>query len=94
MTHGPVGIDNNPGEERATVNGVTFARGDTLLLRPGTDRDVFDRMLEGDGDARAALHRLRGRRPHRRDRRRRPGPGALPRDRPLPVLLRRGAGGL
>ena len=41
------GADDNPGEERATVDGVTFERGATVVLRPGTDRDVFDRMLDG-----------------------------------------------
>jgi len=37
----------NPGEERATVDGVTFERGAAVVLRPGTDRDTFDRMLDG-----------------------------------------------
>jgi hypothetical protein len=31
--------DDNPGEESATVDGVTFERGAKLLLAPGTDRD-------------------------------------------------------
>jgi hypothetical protein len=43
----PGGADNNPGEPRATVDGVTFERGAALLLKPGTDRDVYDRMLDG-----------------------------------------------
>jgi len=43
----PGGADDNPGEERATVGGVTFERGATLVLRPGTERDLFDRMLDG-----------------------------------------------
>ena len=43
----PGGADDNPGEERAVVDGVTFERGSTLLLRPGTDRDPFDRILDG-----------------------------------------------
>jgi hypothetical protein len=43
----PPGADDNPGEERAVVDGVTFERGSTLLLRPGTDRDPFDRILDG-----------------------------------------------
>jgi hypothetical protein len=43
----PAGADNNPGEPRATVDGVTFERGAALLLKPGTDRDVYDRMLDG-----------------------------------------------
>jgi hypothetical protein len=41
------GADDNPGEERATAGGVTFERGSKLVLRPGVDRDVFDRMLDG-----------------------------------------------
>ena len=44
-----------------------------------------------DGDDRAPLHRLRGRRPRRGDDRRRPGAGAVPRDRPLPLLQGRRA---
>jgi len=43
----PGGADDVPGEERATVDGVTFERGAKLLLRPGTDRDVYDKMLDG-----------------------------------------------
>jgi hypothetical protein len=43
----PGGADDNPGEARATVDGVTFERGAKLVLRPGTDRDLFDRMLDG-----------------------------------------------
>ncbi len=43
----PRGADDNPGEERATVDGVTFERGATIMLRPGTDRDPYDRMLDG-----------------------------------------------
>ena len=41
------GAYDNPGEERATVDGVTFERGSTVMLRPGTDRDPFDKMLDG-----------------------------------------------
>lgn len=36
-----------PGEDRAEVDGVWFERGAKLVLRPGTDRDLYDRMLEG-----------------------------------------------
>jgi hypothetical protein len=54
--HGGLGeVDNNPGEERATVDGVTFVKGSKLLLKPGTDRDVYDRMLDG---RRATLERI------------------------------------
>jgi hypothetical protein len=41
------GPDNNPGLERAEVDGVVFERGAALVLRPGIDRDPFDRMLDG-----------------------------------------------
>ncbi len=40
-------VDNNPGEDRATVDGVTFVKGSKLLLKPGTERSVHDRMLDG-----------------------------------------------
>jgi len=49
------GADEVPGEPRATVDGVTFERGATLVLRPGTDRDPYDRMLDG---RRATLERI------------------------------------
>ena len=41
------GAADNTGEAEATVDGVTFTRGGKLVLRPGTDRDVYDRMLDG-----------------------------------------------
>jgi hypothetical protein len=40
-------VDNNPGEDSATVDGVTFVKGSKLLLKPGTERSVHDRMLDG-----------------------------------------------
>ncbi|MBV8991386.1 MAG: hypothetical protein JO372_22735 [Solirubrobacterales bacterium] len=51
----PGGADDNPGMERATVEGVTFERGATVILRPGSDRDPFDKMLDG---RRATLERI------------------------------------
>jgi hypothetical protein len=51
----PAGPDDVPGEERATVDGVTFERGDTVVLCPGTDRDPYDRMLDG---RRATIERI------------------------------------
>jgi len=51
----PGGAYDVPGEERATVGGVTFARGASLVLRPGTERDPYDRMLDG---RRATLERI------------------------------------
>jgi hypothetical protein len=41
------GAADNPGELEATVDGVTFVRGAKLILKPGTDRDVYDRILDG-----------------------------------------------
>ncbi len=41
------GAHDNPGEERAVVDGVTFERGAKVMLAPGTDRDPYDRMLDG-----------------------------------------------
>lgn len=37
----------NPGEATLELDGVTFHKGAKVILRPGTDRDVFDRMLDG-----------------------------------------------
>jgi hypothetical protein len=48
-------VDNQPGEDRITVDGVTFTKGAKILLKPGTDRDVYDRMLDG---RRATLERI------------------------------------
>jgi hypothetical protein len=48
-------VDNNPGEDAATVGGVTFVKGSKLRLTPGTERSVHDRMLEG---RKATLERI------------------------------------
>jgi hypothetical protein len=48
-------VDNNPGEDRAMVDGVEFVKGSKLLLKPGTDRSVHDRLLDG---RRATLERI------------------------------------
>ena len=37
----------NPGEPELEIGGVTFRKGAKVVLRPGTDRDVYDRMLDG-----------------------------------------------
>jgi hypothetical protein len=37
----------NPGEPELELAGVTFRKGAKVVLRPGTDRDVYDRMLDG-----------------------------------------------
>jgi hypothetical protein len=48
-------VDNNPGEDSATVDGVTFVKGTKVVLTPGADRDAYDRMLDG---RRATLERI------------------------------------
>ncbi len=45
----------NPGEQTLELNGVTFRKGGKVVLRPGTERDVLDRMLDG---RRATIERL------------------------------------
>jgi hypothetical protein len=37
----------NPGEDQVSVDGRTFRKGAKVVLRPGTERDVYDRMLDG-----------------------------------------------
>jgi hypothetical protein len=37
----------NPGEDEVSVDGRTFRKGGKVMLRPGTDRDVYDKMLDG-----------------------------------------------
>jgi hypothetical protein len=37
----------NPGEPELELDGVVFRKGAKVVLRPGTDRDVLDRMLDG-----------------------------------------------
>lgn len=51
----PAPPEDNRGEQRTTIDGVTYERGDTIVLRPGTDRDPYDRMLDG---RRATLERI------------------------------------
>jgi hypothetical protein len=52
----PVGhADDNPGEPFAILHGERIAPGDSVILRPGTDRDVYDRMLHG---RRATVERI------------------------------------
>jgi hypothetical protein len=53
--HGGMRPVGNPGEPEVTTGGVRFVRGATLVLRPGTDRDPYDRMLDG---RRATLERI------------------------------------
>jgi hypothetical protein len=51
----PERLQDVRGEQSATVDGVTFNRGDSLVLRPGVDRDPYDRMLDG---RRATIERI------------------------------------
>jgi hypothetical protein len=37
----------NPGERALEVEGVVYRKGAKVVLRPGTERDVYDRMLDG-----------------------------------------------
>ncbi len=37
----------NPGESEIVVSGQTLRKGGRVLLRPGTGRDVYDKMLDG-----------------------------------------------
>ena len=37
----------NPGEAELTVGDGTFRKGGKVVLRPGTDRDLYDGMLDG-----------------------------------------------
>ncbi len=37
----------NPGEQKLELEGQTFRKGAKVILRPGTERDVLDRMLDG-----------------------------------------------
>ena len=37
----------NPGEAELELDGVVFRKGAKVILRPGTERDVLDRMLDG-----------------------------------------------
>ncbi len=37
----------NPGEPELEIDGIRFRKGAKVVLRPGTDRDVYDRMLDG-----------------------------------------------
>ena len=44
---GPGSAADVPGEAQITLGSVTYERGGKLRLRPGTDRDFYDRMLDG-----------------------------------------------
>jgi hypothetical protein len=53
--HGRVRLEDPPGERAVEFNGVTYKRGDKVVLRPPTSADVYDKMLDGRT---ATIHRL------------------------------------
>jgi hypothetical protein len=53
--HGRVRLEDPPGERETTFNGITYKRGDKVILRPPVSADVYDKMLDG---RMATIHRL------------------------------------
>ncbi|MGI8729366.1 MAG: hypothetical protein ACR2LK_05160 [Solirubrobacteraceae bacterium] len=53
--HGRVRLEDPPGEREVTFEGVTYKRGDKVVLHPPQDADVYDKMLDGRT---ATIHRL------------------------------------
>jgi hypothetical protein len=53
--HGRVRLEDPPGERETTFNGITYKRGDKVILRPPVSADVYDKMLDGRT---ATIHRL------------------------------------
>jgi hypothetical protein len=53
--HGRVRLEDPPGEREVTFAGVTYKRGDKVILHPPQDADVYDKMLNGRT---ATIHRL------------------------------------
>ncbi len=53
--HGRVRLEDPPGEREYTVDGVTYKRGDKVILHPAPSADVYDKMLDGRP---ATIHRL------------------------------------
>lgn len=53
--HGRVRLEDPPGEREVTIDGVTYRRGDKVVVRPAPSADVYDKMLDG---RRATIHRL------------------------------------
>lgn len=43
----PTGADDVPGEPHVAIDGVIYQRGDKIRLKPGTERDLYDKMLDG-----------------------------------------------
>ena len=53
--HGRVRLEDPPGEREVTFEGVTYKRGQKVILHPPLDADVYDKMLDG---RKATIHRL------------------------------------
>jgi len=53
--HGRVRLEDPPGERVVTFDGITYKRGDKVILRPPLSADVYDKMLDGRT---ATIHRL------------------------------------
>jgi hypothetical protein len=53
--HGRVRLEDPPGEREVTFDGVTYKRGDKVILHPPESADVYDKMLNGRT---ATIHRL------------------------------------
>ena len=53
--HGRVRIEDPPGEREVTIEGVTYSRGQKVIVRPAPSADVYDKMLDG---RKATIHRL------------------------------------
>ena len=53
--HGRVRLEDPPGEREVTFEGVTYKRGQKVILHPPLDADVYDKMLDGRT---ATIHRL------------------------------------
>jgi hypothetical protein len=53
--HGRVRLEDPPGEREVTYEGVTYRRGDKVVLHPPPSADVYDKMLDGRS---ATIHRL------------------------------------
>jgi hypothetical protein len=53
--HGRVRLEDPPGERTVTFDGITYRRGDKVILHPPESADVYDKMLNGRT---ATIHRL------------------------------------
>jgi hypothetical protein len=53
--HGRVRLEDPPGEREVSFEGVTYRRGQKVVLHPPESADVYDKMLDGRT---ATIHRL------------------------------------